>query len=109
MHSLNLSAWVLLATLLSSVAANPVASLDPRHKKRHDCTKPKVFIISMVTSYAYAYGAVSKADETCSSLLKAMSGTGSPNSICSPVTSPYRAFRLYFQMCIAPRTEKFAN
>ncbi|CAF9935037.1 MAG: hypothetical protein HETSPECPRED_009443 [Heterodermia speciosa] len=47
MPSFHLSAWLLLASLLSHVLANPVTSLDPRHKKHHDCTKPKVFIISM--------------------------------------------------------------
>lgn len=49
MHFLTFSSRVLvLASLLSNAVANPSTSLDPRHKKRHDCIKPKVFIISMV-------------------------------------------------------------
>ena len=110
MHSFNLSGWVLLlATLLSNVVANPVTSLDPRLKKRYDSTKPKVFIISMVTTHYYMHRAASKFNEKFSSLLRAMSGTGSPNSICSHVTSPYRAFHLYIQTCIVLQTEKCAN
>ena len=63
MHSFNLSAWVLLATLLSNVLANPLATLEPRYKKHHNCTKPKVFIISMVITHGYACHAVWKANE----------------------------------------------
>ena len=39
---------LVLALILTNAVANPLTSLSPKNHKRHDCVKPKVFIISMV-------------------------------------------------------------
>ena len=106
--SISISHVLLLAVSLFDAVNASLVNLDPRHKKHHGRTKPKVVIISMVSSSRYEFSGV-KTDTLRSFHLKPKSGMAFRNSIYLPTTSRFRVYRHCSQMSIVQPTEKFAK